>query len=96
MDASDLIKSMRRQSCKEGAVHIWGPDADRRAKLLICLAVKGSLLGSDAILMTRWNAEHGIIESVQKDSFSKEGRTACLLLWPLLCNHVAKNRESDQ
>ena len=43
MDASDLIKSMQRQSCKEGAVHIWGPDADRRAKLLICQAVKGSL-----------------------------------------------------
>ena len=41
-NASDLIKSMQRQSCKEGAVHIWGPDADRRAKLLICLAVKGS------------------------------------------------------
>jgi hypothetical protein len=35
MDASDLIKSMQRQSCKEGAVHIWGPDADWRAKLLI-------------------------------------------------------------
>jgi hypothetical protein len=35
MDASDLIKSMQRQPCKEGAVHIWGPDADRRAKLLI-------------------------------------------------------------
>src|ERR1700730_1019269 len=46
MDASDLIKSMQRQSCKEGAVHIWGPDADRRAKLLIYLAVEGSLLGA--------------------------------------------------
>jgi hypothetical protein len=44
MDASDLIKSMQRHSCKEGAVHIWGPDADRRAKLLICQAVKGSRL----------------------------------------------------
>jgi hypothetical protein len=41
MDASDLIKSMQRQSCKEGAVHIWGPDADRHAKLLIDLAVEG-------------------------------------------------------
>ena len=44
MDASDLIKSMQRQSCKEGAVHIWGPDADRRVKPLICLKVVGSLL----------------------------------------------------
>jgi hypothetical protein len=44
MDASDLIKSMQRQSCKEGAVHIWGPDADQRAKLLIYLAVEGALL----------------------------------------------------
>jgi hypothetical protein len=44
MDASDLIKSLQRQPCEEGAVHIWGPDADRRAKLLICKAVKGSLL----------------------------------------------------
>jgi hypothetical protein len=51
MDASDLIKSMQRHSCKEGAVHIWGPDADRRAKLLICQAVKGSLLGSDSLLV---------------------------------------------
>jgi hypothetical protein len=24
MDASDLIKSMQRQPCEEGAVHIWG------------------------------------------------------------------------
>jgi hypothetical protein len=44
MDASDLIKSLQRQPCEEGAVHIWGPDADRRAKLLIYLAVEGSLL----------------------------------------------------
>src|SRR6202030_3553957 len=44
MDASDLIKSMQRQSCKEGAVHIWGPDADRRAKPLIHPPVEGSLL----------------------------------------------------
>jgi hypothetical protein len=29
----------------------WGPDADRRAKLLILLAVEGSLLGSDSHLM---------------------------------------------
>ena len=45
MDASDLIKSMQRQSCKEGAVHIWGPDADRRAKLLIYRVVRGQNLG---------------------------------------------------
>jgi hypothetical protein len=44
MDASDLIKSLQRQPCEEGAVHIWGPDADRHAKLLIYLAVEGSLL----------------------------------------------------
>jgi hypothetical protein len=35
MDAIDLIKSLQRQACEEGAVHIWGPDADQRAKLLI-------------------------------------------------------------
>jgi hypothetical protein len=44
MDASDLIKSMQRQSCKEGAVHIWGPDADRRAKLSIYRVVEGAIL----------------------------------------------------
>jgi hypothetical protein len=44
MDASDLIKSMQRQSCKEGAVHICGPDADRRAKLLIYQAMEGAIL----------------------------------------------------
>ena len=44
MDASDLIKSMQRQSCKEGAVHIWGPDADQRAKLLIYRAMEGTIL----------------------------------------------------
>lgn len=53
-----------------------GPDADRRAKLLIYQAMEGSILGSDAILMTRCNADSGIIESVQKHSFSKEGSTA--------------------
>jgi hypothetical protein len=26
-------------------VIVWGPDADRRVKLLICLPVEGSLLG---------------------------------------------------
>jgi hypothetical protein len=46
MDASDLIKSMQRQSCKEGAVHIWDPDADRHAKLLIHLVVEGSTLSA--------------------------------------------------
>jgi hypothetical protein len=45
MDASDLIKSMQRQSCKEGAVHIWGPEADRRAKLLIYQAMEARNLG---------------------------------------------------
>ena len=35
-----------------------GSDADRQAKLLICLAVEGSLLGSDAILMTLYHAEN--------------------------------------
>ena len=25
MDAIDLIKSLQRQACEEGAVHIWGP-----------------------------------------------------------------------
>jgi hypothetical protein len=40
MDASDLIKSLQRQPCEEGAVPIWGPDADRRAKLMICLPVE--------------------------------------------------------
>jgi len=29
----------------------WGPDADRHAKLLIYQAVKGSLLGSDSLLV---------------------------------------------
>jgi hypothetical protein len=41
MDASDLIKSLQRQPCEEGAVHIWGPDADRRPKLLMFRAAKG-------------------------------------------------------
>jgi hypothetical protein len=44
MDASDLIRSMQRQSSKEGAVHIWGPDADRHATLLIHLVVEGAPL----------------------------------------------------
>jgi hypothetical protein len=44
MDASDLIKSLQRQPCEEGAVHIWGPDADWRAKLLIYRVVEGSIL----------------------------------------------------
>ena len=48
MDASDLIKSLQRQPCEEGAVHIWGPDADRRAKLLIYQAMEGAIL--DAFL----------------------------------------------
>ncbi len=30
MDAIDLIKSLQRQACEEGAVHIWGLDDDRR------------------------------------------------------------------
>ena len=30
MDASDLIKTLQKYPCEEGAVHIWGPDADRR------------------------------------------------------------------
>ena len=51
MDASDLIKSMQRQSCKEGAVHIWGPDADRHAKPLIHLAVQGSVLDAYSQLL---------------------------------------------
>jgi hypothetical protein len=46
MDASDVIKSMQRRSCKEGAVHIWGPYADRHAKLLISQAVEGSFLAA--------------------------------------------------
>jgi hypothetical protein len=46
MDASDLIKSMQRQPCEEGAIHIWGPDADRRAKLLMFRAAKGSILAA--------------------------------------------------
>jgi hypothetical protein len=50
MDASDLIKSMQRQPCEEGAVHIWGPDADRRAKLLIYQAMVGAIL--DAYLQS--------------------------------------------
>jgi hypothetical protein len=44
MDASDLIKSLQRQPCEEGAVHIWGPDADRRARLLIHQATEGAVL----------------------------------------------------
>jgi hypothetical protein len=44
MDASDLIKSMQRQPCKEGAVQILGPDADRRAKPLIYQTMEGSFL----------------------------------------------------
>src|ERR1700730_9182489 len=44
MDASDLIKSLQRQPCEEGAVHIWGPDADWQAKLLIYQAMEGSIL----------------------------------------------------
>ena len=43
MDASDLIKSLQRKPCEEGAVHIWGPDVDRRAKLLIYKAMEGSI-----------------------------------------------------
>ena len=57
MDASDLIKSLQRQPCEEGAVHIWGPDADRRAKLLICLAVKGSLLDAYSHHHSPWLVE---------------------------------------
>ena len=56
MDASDLIKSMQRQPCEEGAVHIWGPDADRRTKLLICLAVEGSLLDAYSRLTPLMNS----------------------------------------
>ena len=44
MDASDLIKSLQRKPCEEGAVHIWGPDADQRAKLSIYRAVEASIL----------------------------------------------------
>ena len=51
MDASDLIKSMQRQPCKEGAVHIWGPDVDRRAKLLMYQAMVGAILGTDSLPM---------------------------------------------
>ena len=36
---SDQITA--KQPCEEGAVHIWGPDADRRAKLLMLRAAKG-------------------------------------------------------
>jgi hypothetical protein len=43
MDASDLIKSLQRQPCEEGAVHIWGPDADRLPKCLIDFASMGSM-----------------------------------------------------
>ena len=51
MDAIDLIKSLQRQTCEEGAVHIWGPEADRHDKLVICLAFKGSFFGSDSLLV---------------------------------------------
>ena len=43
MDASDLIKAMQK-ILRGGAVHIWGPDVDRRAKLLIYQAMEGSIL----------------------------------------------------
>jgi hypothetical protein len=60
------------------------------------LSIGAQKIGSDAILMTRWNAEHGIIESVQKDSFSTEGSTAMPSTLAFAGNLVAKNRESDQ
>jgi hypothetical protein len=41
MDASDLSKSLQKHSCEEGAVHIWGPDADRRDNALISLRLEG-------------------------------------------------------
>ena len=42
MDASDLIKTLPKHPCEERAVHIWGPDADRRGKHLILLIPVGS------------------------------------------------------
>jgi hypothetical protein len=30
MDASDLIKTLPKHPCEEGAVHIWGPKPIRR------------------------------------------------------------------
>jgi hypothetical protein len=53
-------------------------------------------MGSDAILMTRQNAEHRTIESIQIDSFPKEGSTAMPSTPAVIGNHVAKDRESDQ
>ena len=40
--------------------------------------------------MTRQNAEHRTIESIQKDSFPKERVRRCLLLRPLLANALPK------
>ena len=50
MDASDLIKPLRT-TCEEGAVHIWGPEADWH--VLICLAFKGSFFGAYSHLARR-------------------------------------------
>jgi hypothetical protein len=37
--------------CSLAVKSAWGPDADWRGKLLICLAVEGSLWGSDSYSM---------------------------------------------
>jgi len=46
--------------------------------------------------MTRQNAEHRTIESIQKGRFLKEGSTAMPSTLAIIGNHVAKDRESDQ
>ena len=48
-------------SWRTAYVIVWGPDADRRAKLLICLEVKGSLLGSDSHPM-KFSAELAVLQ----------------------------------
>ena len=53
MDAIDLIKSLQRQACEEGAVHICGPEGDRRPKCLIDFASAGSVFGADSQAMAR-------------------------------------------
>jgi hypothetical protein len=61
MDASEPIRPWKN-SCGSGAVHIWSPDADRRAKLSIYLAVEGALLDACSHPLVLLDI-HALIES---------------------------------